>query len=90
MLQLNHTPLQAFPPSLVLRHSTGRRAMPIPTVHHDRRLPPTALHLLLHIWAVLDILPEIADVASDFLVRLEREWDYRDKAECEPLPVFFF
>lgn len=60
----------------------------IPAVHHNSRLatPTCSFHLLLHVWAVLDVLPEIADVASDFLVRLEREGDYGDEAECEPFP----
>ena len=60
--------------------------MAVPT-HHDCRLSAAgALHLLLHIRAILDILPEIADVAADLLVGLERERDNRDEAECEPFP----
>ena len=62
--------------------------MPITSMHHDRRLSRTALHLLLHIRTVLDILPEIADVATNFLVRLERERDNRDEAERKPFPRF--
>jgi hypothetical protein len=58
----------------------------ITTVHHNRRLSCTALHLLLHIGPVLDVLPEIADVAPDFLVRLERKGDDGDEAEGEPFP----
>jgi hypothetical protein len=58
----------------------------IPAMHHDRWLSPAALHLLLYVGAVLDVLPEITNVASDFLVRLEREWDYRNEAECKPFP----
>jgi hypothetical protein len=54
-------------------------------MHHDRRLS-IALHLLLHVGAILDILPEIADVAADLLVRLERERDDGDEAEGEPFP----
>jgi hypothetical protein len=57
----------------------------IPAMHHDRRLSP-ALDLLLYVGAVLDVLPEITNVASDFLVWLEREWDYRNEAECKPFP----
>jgi hypothetical protein len=57
-------------------------------VHHDGRLLATraAAHLLLHIRAVLDVLVEVADVAADFLVRLEREGDQRHEAESEPFP----
>lgn len=61
--------------------------MSIPSVHHDCRLSTSALHLLLHVRSVFDVLPEVADVAADFLVGLERERDDRDEAECEPLPV---
>jgi hypothetical protein len=58
-------------------------------MHHNRRLLRSAtLYLLLHIWPVLDVLAEMADVASDFLVRLERERDDGDEAECEPFPAF--
>lgn len=72
--------------SLVLRHTARRRSLTVPT-HHDCRLSAAgALHLLLHIRAVLDILPEIADMAADLLVGLERERDDRDEAECEPFP----
>jgi hypothetical protein len=43
----------------------------IPTTHHDGAALLSALaDLLLHIRPVLDVLPEIADVAPDFLVRL--------------------
>ena len=60
----------------------------IRTAHHNRRLlPPAALHLLLHIRPVLDVLPEIADVAADLVVGLEAEGDERDEAEREPLPA---
>lgn len=78
--------------SLILRHAARRRpvlpsmSLPIPTMHHDRRLPASTLHLLLHIRSVLDILPEIADVAANFLIRLERERDDGDEAEGEPFP----
>lgn len=58
----------------------------IPAMHHDRRLSSAALHLLLYVGAILDVLPEITNVASDFLIRLERERDYRDEAECKPFP----
>lgn len=61
----------------------------IATVHHNRRLTTSsscALHLLLHVRPVLDILPEVADVAADLLVRLERERDEGDEAEGEPFP----
>lgn len=60
--------------------------MAIPAMHHDRGLSAGALHLLLHVGAVLDVLPEVADVAADFLVGLEREGDDGDEAEGEPFP----
>ena len=60
--------------------------MAVPTVHHDRRLAGAALHLLLHVGAVLDVLPEVADVAADLVVGLEREGDDGDEAEGEPFP----
>ena len=60
--------------------------MTIPTVHHNRWLASAALHLLLNVWAVLDVLPEVANVAANLLVRLKREWDDRNEAKCEPLP----
>jgi hypothetical protein len=43
-------------------------------------------HLLLHVRAVLDVLVEVADVAADLLVRLQREGDDGDEAEGEPFP----
>jgi hypothetical protein len=58
-------------------------------MHHDRRplLSTTnALYLLLHIWSVLDVLMEIADVASNILVWFEGERNEWHEAECEPLP----
>jgi hypothetical protein len=43
----------------------------IPTTHHNGAALVSALaDLLLHIRAILDVLPEIADVAPDFLVWL--------------------
>jgi hypothetical protein len=58
-------------------------------MHHNRRLLRSApLYLLLHIWPVLDVLAKMADVATDFLVGLDRERDDGDEAECEPLPAF--
>lgn len=60
---------------------------PLPAMHHNRLAVMSAVDLLLHVGPVLDVLPEIADVAADFLVGLEREGDQRDEAECEPLPA---
>lgn len=60
--------------------------MTVLPVHHDRRLSSAALHLLLYVGAVFDVLPEVADMAADLLVGLERERDERDEAECEPFP----
>jgi hypothetical protein len=57
-------------------------------MHHNcRLLRASAVYLLLHIRPVLDILAEMANVASDFLVWLERERDDGDETECEPLPA---
>lgn len=61
-------------------------AVAIATVHHNRGLTSTALHLLLHVRAVLDVLPEIANVTADLLVGFERERDDGDEAEGEPFP----
>ena len=36
---------------------------------------------------MLDVLEEMADVAPDFLIRLEAEWDNGDEAEGKPLPA---
>jgi hypothetical protein len=44
-------------------------------------------HLLLHVGTVLDVLVEVADVAPDLLVWLEREGDNGYEAEGEPFPV---
>jgi hypothetical protein len=57
-------------------------------MHHDCGLlaARAAAHLLLHVRAVLDVLVEVADVAADFLVRLEREGDQGHEAEGEPFP----
>ena len=61
------------------------------TMHHNRRpLPASAINLLLHVRAVLYILAEVADVAPDFLVRLEREGDDGHEAECEPFPALHY
>jgi hypothetical protein len=61
------------------------------TMHHDRgSLSPTSLYLLLHVRSVLDILAEVANVASDLLVRLERERDNGHEAEGEPFPALHY
>ena len=59
----------------------------IPSLHHDRRLAAGSVHLLLHVRSVLDVLREIADVAADLFVGLERERDEGDEAEREPFPA---
>ena len=56
-------------------------------MHHDSSALTAPVDLLLHIRAILDVLPEVADVASDLLVRLERERDHGDEAEGEPFPA---
>lgn len=55
-------------------------------MHHHGR-PSPSLYLLLHIWPILDILPKVANVATDFLVRFQREWDNRYEAKGKPLPA---
>jgi len=44
------------------------------------------VELRLDVGAVLDVLPEVADVAADLLIGLDAEWDDRDEAEGEPFP----
>ena len=58
-------------------------------MHHNSGLLPMApsANLLLHVRAVLDILVEVADVAADFLVGLEREGNNGNEAEGEPFPA---
>jgi hypothetical protein len=58
-------------------------------MHHNGRLLPvaTSINLLLHILAVLEVLVEVADVAADLLVGLEREWDNGDEAKGKPVPT---
>lgn len=48
------------------------------------------INLLLHVRAVLDVLAEVADVAADFLVWLEREGDDGHEAEGEPFPALHY
>ena len=57
-------------------------------VHHDAVLAVglAAAHLRLHVWAELDVLPEVAHVAADFAVGLYAEGDHGDEAEGEPFP----
>jgi len=50
-------------------------------------LCPTAKLLQLGFAAIRNILPEVTDVAPDFLVRLEAKRDNGDEAECEPFPA---
>lgn len=65
------------------RISTSTRTTPL---HDDRLALRTSANLRLHIRPILDILPEIAHVAADFLVRLQAKRDDGDEAECEPFP----
>lgn len=58
-----------------------------PAHHYSRLLSPTALHLLLHIRPILDVLPEIANMAANLMVRLQAERNKRDEAEGEPFPA---
>jgi len=61
----------------------------IPIHRHSAALHlcPTAELLQLRFRTVLDVLPEIADVASDFFVRFQAEWDNGDEAEGKPFPA---
>jgi hypothetical protein len=54
-------------------------------LHRYRR--STAIHLLLDVRSVLDVLVEAADVAGDLVPGFEGEGDNRDEAEGEPFPV---
>jgi len=45
------------------------------------------LHLLLDVWAVLDVLLEVADVAVHGVPGFEGEGDEGDEAKGEPFPV---
>ena len=56
-------------------------------MHRDTR--PSAIHLLLYIRPVLEILVEFADVAVDCVPWFEGERYDRDEAEGEPLPVIY-
>lgn len=90
----------AAPCSLVLRHSLWWWSIPwasaamsvLSTMHHHRRrlLSTSALQLLLNVRSVFDVLSKMANMASDLLVRLERERDDGDEAECEPLPALHY
>lgn len=51
-----------------------------------RRRTPSP-DLCLHIRPILDVLPEVADVAADLLVGLKAEGDDGDEAEGEPFPA---
>lgn len=87
-----------MPLFVLLRHSRRRRSVSLASLprmstrtsmHHDALLSVAArhAHLLLYVGSVFDVLVEVADVAANFLVRLEREGDQRQEAECKPLPV---
>lgn len=88
----SHDPLMC---SLVSRHALRDRVSltaRLSSMHHDSRLrwPSVARvagELLLDVRAVLDVLPEIADVAADFLARLQTKGQYGDEAEGEPFPM---
>jgi hypothetical protein len=48
---------------------------------------PSAIHLLLYVRPILDILVELADVAVYRVPRLEGEGYNRYETECKPLPI---
>lgn len=47
----------------------------------------SSTNLCLYVRAVLDVLPEIADMAAELFVGFEAERDDRDEAEGEPFPA---
>lgn len=47
----------------------------------------SAIHLLLYVGSVFDILSELADVAGNRVPGLQTEGDERDEAKGEPFPV---
>ena len=50
---------------------------------------PSAIHLLLHVRPVLDILIEPADVAIDGVPWFEGERYDRDETERKPFPIVY-
>lgn len=52
-----------------------------------RRYSSSAANLRLHVRPILDILPEVADVAAELLVRFEAERYDGDEAKSEPFPA---
>jgi hypothetical protein len=78
-------------PLLILRHALRRRPRrplsAIPAHHNRATLTLTMTHLLLHIRAILDILPKVANMASDLFIWFERKGDHGDEAESKPLPA---
>lgn len=74
--------------SLILRHTLWRRSISstatiLTTMHHMTLLSmtlPTVCNKPLHVLPVLDILPEIAYMAADFVVGFEGEGDEGNEA----------
>lgn len=60
----------------------------LPTMHHYGLALCTAANLLLHVGPILDVLPEIANVAANFLVGLQAKGDDGDEAEGKPFPMW--
>jgi hypothetical protein len=90
--------------SLILRHARRRRPVFVlttsvswvptcGTTHHITlllgRCSSTTDHLL-HVRAVLDVLEEVADVATNLLVGLEAKGNDGDEAEGEPFPALHY
>jgi len=96
--------LSPSPQLLILRHSLRRRTITrrctttrrtltsIPIHRHSRTtlLRLTPIGKMRQFRPILDVLPEIADVASDFLAWLEAEGDNGDEAECKPFPALHY
>lgn len=58
----------------------------IPT--HDNSATAIAIaHLIHHVRPILDILPEVADVATNLLVGFDGKRDHGDEAKGKPFPA---
>jgi len=70
-----------------------RRPLPTIRIHRHRsslHFCPTTKLLEFRLRPILDVLPEMAHMAPDFLVRLEAEWDNGDEAEGKPFPALHY
>jgi hypothetical protein len=80
-----------FVGSLVLRHPLWHILSLVPLLpsHHNcrRLLSSATLYLLQHIGPILYILPKMANMAPDLLVRLDAERDNGHEAKSKPFPA---